>query len=312
MSLLIFPIWSGEDLHKSTIWKIEGLARSIDACVGDYFSDDDPNKPEDTSLDDLIYKGYKAVVDSKSIDDTLALYSSWEPRHSRKCHKFPGQQYVKLGAVLRHFGYIVIALHGCLQTEIQTPLSVRLLFKDPCIRLAGEVSRALRELADCIRHRQICSTEILSDNLQQALHDLNAAFKSQPKLFLGQNNRNNNSANDPSTPTMVKSEPKKGNSNRTNNDVVTPKQAERKVLRHTISKIVITRLEFSETLPFSAFASMLVEAVARLDLVIEQVEELGNVANFKECTRPPGDQLINVKACEITYSPDNFPSHGID
>jgi uncharacterized membrane protein YgaE (UPF0421/DUF939 family) len=29
MSLLIFPNWSGEDLHHSTVSKLEGLARSI-------------------------------------------------------------------------------------------------------------------------------------------------------------------------------------------------------------------------------------------------------------------------------------------
>jgi hypothetical protein len=48
-----------------------------------------------------------------------ALHASWEPRHSRYCHKFPSQQYVKVGIVLRQFGYTVVALHGCLRTEIQ-------------------------------------------------------------------------------------------------------------------------------------------------------------------------------------------------
>ena len=48
-----------------------------------------------------------------------ALHASWEPRHSIHCYRFPGQQYVKLGAALRHFGYTIVALHGCLQTEIQ-------------------------------------------------------------------------------------------------------------------------------------------------------------------------------------------------
>lgn len=30
MSLLIFPNWSGEDLHDSTVYKLEGLANSIE------------------------------------------------------------------------------------------------------------------------------------------------------------------------------------------------------------------------------------------------------------------------------------------
>lgn len=53
--------------------------------------------------------------------DEQALQASWEPRHS--CYRLPWQQYVKLGGVLRHFGYTVVALHGCLQTEIQVHIS---------------------------------------------------------------------------------------------------------------------------------------------------------------------------------------------
>jgi uncharacterized membrane protein YccC len=30
MSLLVFPNWSGEDLHHSTAFKLEGLAKSIE------------------------------------------------------------------------------------------------------------------------------------------------------------------------------------------------------------------------------------------------------------------------------------------
>lgn len=71
------------------------------------------------------------------------------------------------------------------------------------------------------------------------------------------------------------------------------KEAERKVLRPTLSKIAITSLEFSEALPFAAFASLLVEAVARLDLVIEEVEELGMVANFREYSE--GDDYESVR-----------------
>lgn len=33
MSLLIFPNWSGEDLHNSTVFKLEGLANSIEGMV---------------------------------------------------------------------------------------------------------------------------------------------------------------------------------------------------------------------------------------------------------------------------------------
>ncbi|XP_057977289.1 aluminum-activated malate transporter 12-like [Malania oleifera] len=323
MSLLIFPNWSGEDMHNSTVFKLEGLAKSIEACVNKYFSDAESEVREDKSSEDPIYKGYKAVLDSKSIDETLALHASWEPRHSRHCHRFPWQQYVKLGAALRHFGYTVVAIHGCLQTEIQTPRSVRALFKDPCIRVAGEVSKALMELADSIRKRRHCSPELLSDHLHEALQDLNTAIKSQPRLFLGSNSNQatNILALAAATASQKQAKDSSGVSLAT---VKTDSSAllewkskkasenERKVLRPQLSKIAITSLEFSEALPFAAFASLLVETVARLDHVIEEVEELGRIATFKEFV--PGDEVIGN--CEQSRKENasnlHLPSHGLE
>lgn len=33
MSLLVFPIWSGEDLHKTTVAKLQGLSSSIEGNI---------------------------------------------------------------------------------------------------------------------------------------------------------------------------------------------------------------------------------------------------------------------------------------
>ncbi|KAF5729688.1 Aluminum-activated malate transporter 12 [Tripterygium wilfordii] len=324
MSLLIFPNWSGEGLHNSTVCKFEGLASSIEACVNEYFSDSITEESQEKPSEDPIYEGYKAVLDSKSQDETLALYASWEPRHSRHC-RFPWQQYVKLGAVLRGFGYAVVALHGCLQTEIQTPRSVRALFKDPCIRLAREVTKVLMELAQSIRTRRHCSPEILSDHLHEALQDLNNAVKSQPRLFLGSNrNQATNmlalaaaeagrkqekdcgvslSSVKTDTSALLKWKSKKAAANNEQ-----PREAERKFLRPQLSKIAITSLEFSEALPLAAFASLLLEIVARLDNVIEEVEELGRVACFKEFKA--GDEVtVDCETPRKDITKNHFQSH---
>ncbi|KAJ6701309.1 ALUMINUM-ACTIVATED MALATE TRANSPORTER 10 [Salix koriyanagi] len=329
MTLFIFPIWSGEDLHNSTAIKLEGLAKSIEACVSAYFNDVEKETTQDKSSEDPIYKGYKAVLDSKSQDETLALHASWEPRHSRHC-RYPWQQYVKLGAVLRHFGYTVVALHGCLQSEIQTPQHCRILFKDPCIRVTNEVSKALMELANSIRNRRHCSPEILSDNLHEALQDLNNAIKSQPRLFLGSNKNQatnmlalaaaqaNSSQKHEKYNGVSLSSFKTDNSallewksKRMINEHSKSEVAERKVLRPQLSKIAITSLEFSEALPFAAFASLLVETVARLDNIIEEVEELGRIACFKEFK--PGDEVIvNIKTQKLDVTLNHFPSQGTE
>ncbi|TKW21923.1 hypothetical protein SEVIR_4G153500v4 [Setaria viridis] len=276
MSLLVLPNWSGEDLHNSTVNKFEGLATSIEACVNEYFRDKDK---DDNVLDRQearasIQIGYRAVLDSKSSDETLAHYASWEPRHSMHCYSYPWQKYVKLGSVLRHFAYTVAALHGCLESEIQTPPSVRLLFRDPCTRVAREVVKVLQELAD-----------------------LNSAIRSQPRLFLGSKracaankhmlmelNSGNHTASRATlhsfkTDAMALSERRN-----TGTEQPPERHNERGMLRPTLSKIAITSLEFSQALPFAAFASLLVEMVVRLEMVIEEVKNLEQAANFREFT----------------------------
>ncbi|KAK7406375.1 hypothetical protein VNO78_07999 [Psophocarpus tetragonolobus] len=326
MSLLVFPNWSGEDLHNSTVYKLEGLAKSIEACVNEYFYGEIESSGDMKLSEDPIYKGYKAVLDSKSIDETLALHASWEPRHSRYCHRFPWQQYVKVGAVLRQFGYTVVALHGCLRTEIQTPRSVRAMFKDPCIRLAAEVSKVMIELSNSIRNRRHCSPEILSDHLHEALQDLNTAIKSQPRLFLGPKHKHNQATNMFKIAAEQVGQERHGKTSlssvKTDSSallewktkrvsVEQTKESERKSLRPQLSKIAITSLEFSEALPFAAFASLLVETVAKLDLVIEEVEELGRLACFKEFI--PGDEVVvTFDEPRVDVSQNHLPSHGVD
>ena len=198
------------------------------------------------------------------------------------------------------------------------------MFKDPCIRLATEVSKVLIELANSIKNRRHCSPEILSDHLHKAFHDLNATIKSHPRLFIGSDaasakkkpgKKKNSSSSSVAlssdktdSSALVKLENKSSNSSDQSNKEAS---SERKTLRPQLSKIAINSLEFSEALPFAAFSSLLVETVAKLDHVIEEVEELGRLACFKEYR--PGDDEI-VITCEqpqldITL---NLPFQGVE
>lgn len=210
---------------------------------------------------------------------------------------------------------------------------MRALFKDPCNRLAAEVSKVLLELGDSIRNRCHCSPEILSDHLHEALQDLNTAINSQPRLFLGSNS--NQATNMLAIAAAHAQKHQKESQGVSLSSVKTDSSAllewknkraaedrskeaagERKFLRPQLSKIAITSLEFSEALPFAAFASLLVELVAKLDHVIEEVEELGRIACFKEYDKN-GDHEKIVVTCErvtpqINVAQNNLPSHGVD
>ncbi|KEH44440.1 putative aluminum-activated malate transporter [Medicago truncatula] len=333
MSLFVFPNWSGEELHKSTISKLEGLAKSIEVSVMEYFYDSEKQANDDSS-EDLIYKCYEAVLDSKSKDETLAIQANWEPRYSRCCHRIPWQQYAKVGAALRHFSYTVVALHGCLQSEIQTPRSIRDLYKDSCIRLAQEVSKVLRAMANSIRKKHKFSLQILSNNLNEALQDLDGVLKSQPQLLLGSNNGRSRTPRTPKTPRTPNSYKLEEESrillSRVKSDCCSPvgskskehsreqtKEGQRhKVLRPQLSKIIITSLEFSEALPFAAFTSLLVEMVAKLDHVMDEVEELGRMSHFKEFRDDDDNNANIVVTCDRPkmniVDNNDLPSYGAE
>ncbi|KAK7343297.1 hypothetical protein VNO77_11940 [Canavalia gladiata] len=329
MSLLVFPNWSGEDLHNNTISKLEGIANSIEVCVMEYFYDSEKPATQDDSEEDPIYEGYKAVLDSKAYDETLALQASWEPRYSRYCHKIPWPQYARVGAALRHFSYTVVALHGCLQSEIQTPRSIRALYKDSCIKLAEEVSKVLRELANSIRNNHQFSPQILSNNLHEALHDLNNALKSQPQLLLG--SRNDRTPNTPSQAVAYPDQKVQENTrislSSVKNDSFSPRhrkskehsceqskevvQGHKKVLRPQLSKNAITSLEFSDALPFAAFTSLLLEMVAKLDRVMDEVEELGRMAHFREF-KDDDEIVVTCEKPKLNVAQNDLPSYGAE
>ncbi|RWR80596.1 Aluminum-activated malate transporter 12 [Cinnamomum micranthum f. kanehirae] len=293
MSILILPNWSGKDLQNSIISKIEALAKSINefliltACVNEYFQEPDKKVKSSYPSKD-IDGGYEAALEWKSADEALETFASLEPRHSRYC--YPWQQYVQLGKILRHLGYTAISLHGCLESQIQTPRSVRALFRQPCQHVAEEVAKVLTELADSIRKHCHCSPHI-ADELHGALQDLDIAIKSQPRLFLC-----SKPATVPRTDTLDLL------AWRSKRQVDLSKDSNRKSLHRTLSNIAITSLEFSEALPFAAFTSLLVEMALRLELVIEEVEELGRIANFKEY-HEECEIKMNVVS-EKTESPD--------
>lgn len=176
----------------------------------------------------------------------------------------------------------------------------------------------LSELAASIRNHRHCSPELLSDHLHEALQDLNSAIKSQPRLFLGSKNARpavtaavavplgRKPDKDPNPGGGVSLASMKTDISallewKTRRQTAPRELPERKALRPTLSKIAITSLEFSEALPFAAFASLLVEMVARLDLVIEEVEELARAAGFKEFTGVEDDVKIEVDGGNQTH-----------
>lgn len=154
------------------------------------------------------------------------------------------------------------------------------------------MSKVLNQLAIGIKNHRHCPPSVLSDQLHRTLQDLDSAIKSQPRILVGPNHSpygppspiQPEKADVPATLLNLKSRRLDDQKSRRLDDL--PKEtAGHKVLRTQMSMMVIRNLEFSDALPFAAFASLLVEMVARLDLVIEEVEALGKAACFKKYSK---------------------------
>ncbi|KAH9316158.1 hypothetical protein KI387_024785 [Taxus chinensis] len=301
----ISTVIAGEDLHDSTIKRIHGLAGSVKGTCSHYCG---MNECESRK----IVEGYNDVLDSKASEESLANFASWEPGHGKFGFRHPWKQYVKIGDMLRHMSYCVVALHGCLQSEYQAKHINRLRCKKPSSYKVGiEVAKILNELAESIKCMRQCPP---LKSMMKSLHvELHNSFRFHTKLlplYKPDHNRSNSLEADDilhANPTPQSTQPHHKpiiQIFEDNGDVAISTEtignhdcnSELHVGLKEVCPAVNTEKEnnvllsidappkiygLSEEVPFAAFAFLVMEMVARLEHVIEAVQELGRFARFK-------------------------------
>ncbi|KAH7435955.1 hypothetical protein KP509_06G085400 [Ceratopteris richardii] len=168
VSLFVFPVWAGDDLHNLIVNNFDDLAESIEGCTAAYFHSYDKKAHVQTSANDTISKGYMAVLLSKQTEENLVKQARFEPWHGRFGCMYPWQKCIQVGTILRNCAYIVCALHGCVLSEIQAPENLKDAFSQPCIHISSEVARVLREIA--IGLRSCCKSQRSKQSMLHSLH----------------------------------------------------------------------------------------------------------------------------------------------
>lgn len=328
VNILIFPIWAGERLHKELVNSFNSVADSLEECVEKYLSDDGSDHPEfdktvmDEFEDEPAFAKCKATLNSAAKLDSLANSAAWEPPHGRFRHFFyPWSEYVKVGAVLRHCAYEVMALHGCLHSEIQAPYNLRCTFQPEILDATNHAADLIRSLAKDISNMKHNLHSSALKRVHSSTERLQRSIDIHSYLLI----TSNHDSCDASFP-AAKQTPAKPFSTAASFNLKPPtgqqptepgkimplvraesyhetmKKQQRRLYSWPSREVdefeedgggadaadLIPRmraLESTAALSLATFTSLLIEFVARLDHLVDAVNVLAKMARFKEeCT----------------------------
>ncbi|KAF3434213.1 hypothetical protein FNV43_RR25316 [Rhamnella rubrinervis] len=249
VSMLIYPIWAGQELYTIITRNMDKLANSLDGCVAEYFNSSggstDSNK--ESNKDSL---GYKCVLSSKASEESMANFARWEPAHGRFNFGHPWKQYLKIGASLRSCAYCIEALNGCINSENQAPEYLKKRISNISLKVGSNSSSVVKELANVVKTMKKSSNiDFLVGEMNSAVQEFRNHLKSLPTLFIPQSlheaDQNPENKNTEPTSTGVEAVP------------------------------------LMDIVPLVTLASLLTEIASRIEGVVDAVEELADLAKFK-------------------------------
>ncbi|KAK7251600.1 hypothetical protein RIF29_34940 [Crotalaria pallida] len=259
--------------------------------------------------DDPVYNGYRSAVESTSKEDALMGFAVWEPPHGHyKMFKYPWKNYVKVSGALRHCAFMVMALHGCILSEIQAPAEKRHVFRIELQRVGSEGAKVLRDLGNKLKKMEKLGREDLLHEVHEATEELQQKIDKKSYILVNSEsweigNHPRDEEGDHPQGLFNMDEERKflehkslseaeldlrsvevpqnwgiGNLTSGNNPAVPAA-----ISLENVSKTY----ESASALSLTTFTSLLIEFVARLQNLVDSFEELGEKANFVD---PPEQQ----------------------
>ncbi|XP_052192058.1 aluminum-activated malate transporter 10 [Diospyros lotus] len=244
ISMFFCPVWAGIELHLLIHRNMEKLADSLDGCLAEFFKENNGN---DNTVDEQSNKkmqGYKCTLNSKTAEESMANFARWEPSHGAFNFGHPWKQYLKIGAAMRGCACCIESLSSCIDPEVQVPGSVKNNFREVCIRVSSHSSKVLKELVVTMKTMTKSSTTDLTvGEMNFAVQELQNALKSLPIQLL--------------FPTI---------------------SANNATAETTTEQFAVPLIKI---LPLATAMSLLIEIAARIEGIVDQVDELADLAEFK-------------------------------
>ncbi|RDX86787.1 Aluminum-activated malate transporter 2, partial [Mucuna pruriens] len=264
VSIFVCPVWAGGDLHNLESKNIEKLGYFLEGFGKEYFGTfGESNKS--------FMQGYKSVLNSKQVEENLANFARWEPCHGRFRFRHPWQQYMKIGNLSRQCAYRIDALNGFLNsTKVLISLSFYCLYQIFLVKRNDLECVKMNTTSFCIFHIMNELTFIMF-NLQTSI-----AIRSKIQEPCMKMSTETGKALRELAVAIHKMMPPSS---------ADPYIAESKIAATNLRSIIKTGLwedtNLFEVIPLLTVASLLVDVVSCTEKLAESIQELSNLAKFK-------------------------------
>ncbi|KAH0784082.1 hypothetical protein KY290_003680 [Solanum tuberosum] len=152
ISMIIRPVWAGEDLHKLASTNLEKLATYLEGFGSEYFHMSEIKSVEGNNNNEKgFHEAFLSILGSKANEESLANLAWWEPPHGAFKFNHPWKQYLKIGSLVRKCSCHLLALSSHINSKSQAPNEFERRTEEACKKMIMESKNALKELALSIK-----------------------------------------------------------------------------------------------------------------------------------------------------------------
>ncbi|KAF3628343.1 putative aluminum-activated malate transporter 8-like [Capsicum annuum] len=184
ISIVIRPVWAGEDLHKLVSINLEKLASFLEGFKSEYFHKSEISVEGTKNNEKRFIEAFLSVLCSKANEESLANLAWWEPPHGNFKFNYPWKQYLKIGGLIRKCACHLLALNSHLNSKPKASIEFESRTEEACKRMITESSKDLKELALSIRTMtQPISSIIHIRNTENVIDDLKHTLDTSKTFF---------------------------------------------------------------------------------------------------------------------------------